>query len=124
MRFRKNILALLAILLLVACTSLAYAWEKEGSIPTTELTFSELTVSKKGVSLKLTNTSHTPIKISARLTFYDQGGNTIGYTVFGLREIPEGSYVNIAENYLNGNWRKCRDAYRTEWRPMTYELVY
>lgn len=112
------------MVILLVLAPLAFAWEKEGKIATTELAFSELEVNKKGVNVKLTNTSHTAIKASLKLTFFDERGNTIGYTLFGLREIAGDSYINIAENFLNGNWKKCRDSYRAEWQPMTYELVY
>lgn len=118
---RKTILAAACLLLFA---SLAHAWEKDGLIPATELEFAELKISRKGVSVKLINTSHTPIKASLKLTFSDNRGNTIGYAIFGLREIGGGNYVNIAETHLNGDWKKCQEAYRAEWQPMTYQLVY
>lgn len=114
----------LAVLLLLLLSLPAPAWEKKGIIPGTELEFSELGVSKSGVSVRLTNPSQTAVKVSIRLAFFDERGNSLGYTVFALREIAGGSYVNIADNFLNGSWKKCRDAYRSEWQPMTYELVY
>lgn len=118
---KKTIFAMICLLLFA---SLAHAWEKEGVIPTTELEFEGLDISKKGVGVKLTNTSHTPVKVSLKLTFFDERSNSIGYAIFGLREIKGDSYVNIAETHLNGNWKKCREAYRIEWRAMTYELIY
>jgi len=117
-------LAIPVVVCLALFAATAYAWEKNGIIPGTELAFEELGITKKGVSVRLVNTSHTPIRVSMRLNFYDERANSLGYTILGLREIPPGSYVNIAENHLNGSWRKCREAYRAEWRPMTYELVY
>lgn len=115
---------ILAIICLLLFASLAHAWGKEGVIPATELEFAELTVNRRGVSVRLINASHTPIKTSLKLTFSDNRGNAVGYAVFGLREIEGNSYVNIAETHLSGNWKKCLEAYRAEWQPMTYELVY
>lgn len=124
MRAEKKFLILLAAVMLLACASLARAWETEGALPATELAFSGLEVSREGVAVRLTNTSHRAVKISSRITFYDERGNTVGYALFGLREIPAGSYVNISGNHLTGNWRHCRDAHRMVWEPLTYELVY
>jgi hypothetical protein len=102
----------------------ASAWEANGGIPGTEIGYSNLQVSREGVSVRLVNTSGTNIKISLRLAFFDRSGNETGYSLFGLREIPKESYVDIAGNYLSGGWKVCKGAPRIEWRKMTYEFVY
>lgn len=111
----------LSILLMFAAG--ANAWDEQGTIYGTDIEYSQLALSKNGVQVRLTNTYETDIKLSLRLTFYDRTGNTIGYSLFGLREIPRSSYVEIGNNYLNGNWRACRDAARIEWQKMTYEPI-
>ena len=114
------ILSLSILLTFVAC---AGAWDEQGTIYGTDIEYSSLTLSKNGVRVRLTNTYETAVKLSLRLTFYDRTGNTIGYSLFGLREIPGDAYVDIGGNYLNGNWRACRDAARIEWQKMTYEPI-
>ena len=102
----------------------AFAWEVDGVIPGTEIEYSGLSVSRSGVSVKLTNSSPGDVKVSLRLTFLDREGNSLGYTIFGLREIWAGNSVTITNNYLNGNWRACRDAPRINFAAMTYEPIY
>jgi hypothetical protein len=106
-----------------SCTVLA-AWDANGTVPGADVEFSSLDISRNGVSVRLTNKSGYDVRISLKLIFQDGGGNSIGYSIFGLREIPEGSYADISGNYLNGNWRKCRAAERLVWQRMTYEPVY
>jgi len=100
------------------------AWQADGIIPLTEIEYSGLSVSRSGVSVKLTNTSAADVKVSLRLAFLDREGNTIGYSLFGLREIEAGGYAAFSNNYLNGNWRACRDASRMNFSRMTYEPIY
>ncbi|MDR1916874.1 MAG: hypothetical protein LBQ58_09905 [Synergistaceae bacterium] len=121
---KKIFLIVLAVsLILCSCSTLA-AWDAEGAVPQTDIEFSSLEVSKGGVRVRLTNKSDYNVKVSLRLAFTDSEGNGIGYSIFGLREIPAGSYVDISNNYLNGNWKKCRDAHRMIWQKMTYEPIY
>jgi hypothetical protein len=102
----------------------ASAWEASGRIPGTEIDYAELKVSKEGVSVRLSNTSHTDVKLSLALYFYDRSGNDIGHSIFALMEIPGGGYADFAGNYLTGRMRDCRDAPRIEWKKMTYEYLY
>ena len=104
--------------------SAAPTWEADGVIPGTEIEFSGLSVTRSGVSVRLTNTSDYDVKISLRLTFLDRNGNSIGYSIFGLREIWAENFVTISNNYLNGNWRACRNAPRINFSSMTYEFIY
>lgn len=124
----KRIAVMMSMLMIaVVFTAISgYAWalEKEGVIASTELTFSELEITKKGVSVRISNTSGTTIRTSLRLSFFDSYGNSLGYTIFGLREISGDTFVNISENSLSGNWKQCRDAYRMVWSAMTYDLLY
>ena len=104
--------------------SAASVWDADGVIPGTDIEYSGLSVTRSGVSVKLTNTSADDVKVSLRLTFFDRSGNSIGYSLFGLREIWAENFVTISNNYLNGNWRACRDAPRIDFARMTYELIY
>jgi hypothetical protein len=83
-----------------------------------------MTVSKTGLDVRLKNVSAFDVKVSLRVAFIDREGNTIGYSIVGLREIPAGTYADISRNFLNGNWRQCRDARRMIWEKMTYEQIY
>lgn len=114
---------IVSLCILLAFAAGADAWDAQGMIYGTDIEYSLLTLSKNGVRVRLTNTYETDVKLSLRLTFYDRTGNTLGYSLFGLREIPGESYVDISSNYLNGNWRACRDAARIEWQRMTYEPI-
>ena len=100
------------------------SWETEGVIPGTEIEYSGLSITRSGVSVKLTNTSAYDVKVSLRLTFFSRDGNSIGYSLFGLREIWAENSVNITNNFLNGNWRACRDSPRMNFTSMTYEYLY
>jgi hypothetical protein len=102
----------------------ASAWETSGRIPGTEIDYSELKVSKEGVAVRLSNTSHSDIKLSLALHFYDSSGNDIGHSIFALMEIPGGSHMDFTGNYLTGRMRDCRNAPRVEWKKMTYEYLY
>ena len=104
--------------------TVASAWTADGVIPGTEIEYSELSVSKSGVSVKLTNTSAYDVKVSLKLTFLDREGNSLGYAIFGLREMEAGDSVTISNNYLNGNWKTCRDSARMDFSRMTYEPIY
>jgi hypothetical protein len=111
------------LLTLAACGA-ALGWDAEGVIYGTDIEYSGLTVSKNGVAVKLTNTSNTDVKVSLKLTFHNANGGSLGYSIFGLREIQAGSYADISRNYLNGKWKECRDAARMEFVKMTYEPIY
>ncbi|MDR3321274.1 MAG: hypothetical protein LBS93_02410 [Synergistaceae bacterium] len=117
------LLALASAIELVAAARLM-AWSAAGFVPETEIEYSDLQVTRDGVSVKLTNGSQIDVKVSLSVTFYDDSGNKVGHTIFGLRKISAGSVAEISRNYLTGNWRGCRDAPRAEWRKMTYEYLY
>ena len=102
----------------------APVWPAEGVISGTDIEYAGLSVSAGGVSVRLTNTAGHDVKVSLRLTFLDRNGNTLGYSIFGLREIYAGRYVSISNNHLNGSWRTCRDAPRMVFSSMTYEPIY
>ncbi|MDR1472860.1 MAG: hypothetical protein LBS75_10105 [Synergistaceae bacterium] len=121
---RKLFFLVMVVLCLIASCTVLAAWDAAGTIFGTDVEFSSLEVSKGGVKVRLLNKSGYDVKISLKLTFSDSEGNSIGYSLFGLREIPAESYVDISGNYLNGNWKKCRDARRMEWQRMTYEPIY
>ena len=120
--------AVTTIIIFAAAITASHAatpsWEADGVIPGTEIEYSGLSVTRSGVSVKLTNTSFFDVKVSLRLTFFDRNGNSLGYSLFGLREIWAESSVNITNNFLNGNWRACRDAPRMDFVRMTYEYLY
>ena len=118
--------AMIIILTMIITVSgvAAFAWEADGAIPGTWIEYSGLTVSRSGVSVRLTNTSPNDVNVSLRLTFFDRGGNSLGYSLFGLREIWAGESVTFSNNHLNGNWRACRDAPRINFSRMTYEYIY
>jgi uncharacterized protein YcfL len=113
-----------ALMLLIPCTGCAFAWENTGAINGTDIEYSEMSVSKGGVDVRLTNTSAADVKVSLKVSFFDKEGNSIGHSIVGLREIQAGASVGISGNYLTGNWRQCRDARRMTWEKMTYELIY
>ena len=122
-KMKRLFTAGLTLSILLVLVAGAYAWEAQGMIYGTDIEYSMLELSKNGVRVRLANTYDTGVRLSLRLAFYDRTGNTIGYSLFGLREIPGGAYVDISGNYLNGNWRACRDAARIEWQKMTYEPI-
>jgi hypothetical protein len=102
----------------------AQAWSSDGVISGTDLEYSGLSVTKKGVSVRLTNTSGDDVKVSLKLTFYDVNGSSLGYSIFGLREIGARQQVEVSDNYLTGKWKPCRDSQRMEFLKMTYEPIY
>jgi hypothetical protein len=108
---------------IIYCTA-ASAWEDRGAVIGTDVEYSEMKISKNGLDIRLRNTSAVDVKISLRALFRDKTGNSIGYSIIGLREIPAGTTVDILGNHLTGNWRQCRDAPRMIWEKMTYELLY
>jgi hypothetical protein len=113
-----------AALIVAGAASSAGAWEKSGRIPGTEIEFSNLEVSKEGVSLRLENTSVSDVRVSLTLYFRDREGNSVGYSIFAVREIPGGGYADVAGNYLSGSLHECRIAHKIEWKRMTYEYLY
>ncbi|MDR1510091.1 MAG: hypothetical protein LBS53_10665 [Synergistaceae bacterium] len=121
---KKISCAVLGIILTLSVSGAALGWDTEGVIYGTDIEYSGLVVSKSGVAVKLTNTSNTDVKVSLKLTFYGRNGSSLGYSIFGLREIQAGSYADISKNYLNGKWKECRDAARMEFVKMTYEPIY
>jgi len=90
---KKIFLAVIAAAVIFVSAETLFAWGKEGAIPNTDIGYTDLSVSKKGVGVRLTNTSGDYVRVSLKLTFFDTNGNSIGYTVFGLREIPANSSV-------------------------------
>jgi len=124
--FAARAITLMAILTMAISASHAAitAWEADGVIRGTDIEYSGLSVTRSGVSVKLTNTSPYDVKVSLKLTFLDRGGNSLGYSIFGLREIGAGGYVTLSNNYLNGNWRMCRNSPRIDFSRMTYEPIY
>jgi hypothetical protein len=121
----KNILcAIIVAAVVLASAGEVLAWDAEGLVPGTEIAYSGLSVSKKGVSVKLTNTSSDDVKVSLKLTFFDERGNSAGHSIFGLREIPAGESVEISGNHLSGKWKPCRDSVRIDFSKMTYEPIY
>jgi hypothetical protein len=126
MKIQLKIFAALcaAMILAAGAASYAGAWEKSGRIPGTEIEFSNLEISKDGVSVRLENTSGSDVKVSLTLYFRDKQGNSVGYSIFAVREIPDGGYVDAAGNYLSGSLRECRTAHKIEWKRMTYEYLY
>jgi hypothetical protein len=100
------------------------AWNADGVIPGTDISYSGLTVSRNGVAVKLTNNSGYDVRVSLKLTFVNEDGNADGYALFGLRTIPAGSEIGISRNYLTGNWRSCRKSARIIFEKMTYEPIY
>jgi uncharacterized protein YxeA len=121
---KKIVCAVFGIILVLSAGGVALGWDAEGAIYGTDIEYSGLAVSKNGVAVKLTNTSNTDVKVSLNLIFYDRNGHSLGYSIFGLREIQAGSYADISGNYLNGKWKACRDAVRMEFVKMTYEPIY
>lgn len=121
---KRTILAATAALCLLIAAGAAYSWEAQGTVYGTDIDYSSLAVSREGVKVRFANTYDTDVKVSLKLHFYDKAGNAIGYSIFGLREIPGNTYIDVEKNYLNGNWRACRDAFRIRWEKMTYEPIY
>ena len=121
---KKICLFLCCLAIVIFSVAPLHAWDTQGKIYGTDVEYSNLAITKQGVDVKFTNTYSSDVKISLRLNFYDRTGNLLGYSLFGLREIPAEAYVDIGANYLNGNWRKCRDATRLEWQRLTYEILY
>jgi hypothetical protein len=117
------LLAAAAVIELASPARLA-AWNAAGGVPETEIEYSDMQVSKEGVTVKLANRSQTDVKVSLRVAFLDASGNEIGHSLFGLREIAAGSAAEVSRNYITGKWKECRDAPRAEWRKMTYEYLY
>jgi hypothetical protein len=121
---KKFFYLILLISLILLTDDALLAWEADGLIPGTDITFSNLTVSKNGVAVKLLNSSSDDVRVSLKLSFYDRNGNIIGYSLFGVRDIAAGAMAEISGNHLSGKWKQCRDAERTEFLKMTYEPLY
>jgi hypothetical protein len=121
---KKIACAALGLLLVLTANGAVFGWNAEGVINGTDIEYSGLLVSKSGVAVKLINISNTDVKISLKLTFYNINGSSLGYSIFGLREIGADSYADISKNYLSGKWKECRDAARIEFDKMTYEPIY
>ena len=121
---RAAILILIFAMAITISHRVVFAWETDGVIAGTDIEYSALVVSRQGVSVKLTNTSNDDVKVSLKLMFLDRTGNSLGYSIFGLREIGGGDSATVTNNYLNGNWRKCRDSARMDFSKMTYEPIY
>jgi hypothetical protein len=121
---KKIFLAITMAAVFFASAKAVFAWDAEGLVPGTDIRYSGLAVSKGGVAVKLTNTSGDDVKVSLKLTFFDANGNSIGYTIFGLREIYANSSADISGNHLSGKWKPCRDSARIDFSKMTYEPIY
>jgi len=121
---RKLYQFIFIVSLTLITAGVACAWNTDGEIPGTDIEYSGLSVTKNGVGVKLTNASGYDVKISLKLTFYDNNGNSMGYSIFGLREIGADGYADISNNYLNGKWKLCKDAPRIDFSRMTYEPIY
>ncbi|MDR3280528.1 MAG: hypothetical protein LBT23_08445 [Synergistaceae bacterium] len=121
---KKIFMAILIVSFAFIIARAASAWPAEGVIYGADIEYSGMSVTKNGVSVKLTNTSGNDVKVSLKLTFYDTKGNSLGYSIFGLREIAAGGYADISNNHLNGKWKPCRDAQRIDFSKMTYEPLY
>lgn len=123
---KKYSLTTLLLLFLTAIYAFAAEsnWATSGTIPGTELAFTDLSVTKQGLSVRVTNNSLDPVKVSLRISFFDNQGNNIGHSVIALREVPAEAFFDVTNNYINGNWKACRDSHRMEFRHMTYEVLY
>lgn len=121
---RKIILMILVVIVALFCSSSSNALETNGKIYDTDVEYSDLVISKEGVSLKLTNTFSTPVKLSFSINFYDKNGNKIGHSIFGLRELAAESSSEYRGNYITGSWKACRDSFRAVFEKMTYEPIY
>jgi hypothetical protein len=121
---KKTVCIAAAVLSVFLASAAVYAWNADGVIPGTDISYAELSVSRGGVAVKLTNTSSYDVKISFKLTFVNEDGNTDGYALFGLRTIAAGKEVAVSRNYLTGNWRTCGKSARIILEKMTYEPIY
>jgi hypothetical protein len=121
---KKTICIAAAVLSIFLTAAAVCAWNADGVIPGTDITYSELTVSKNGVAVKLTNNFDSDVKVSLKLTFFNAEGNADGYALFGVRTIAAGTEVAISRNYLSGSWRACRKSARIIFEKMTYEPIY
>jgi hypothetical protein len=121
---KKTICIVTAVLSVFLTSAAVLAWNVDGVIPGTDITYSELTVSKDGVAVKLTNNSNYDVKVSLKLTFFNMDGNADGYALFGLRTIPAGSETAVSRNYLTGRWKTCNKSARIVFEKMTYEPIY
>ena len=121
---KKIICIVTAVLSVFMTVTALYAWNADGVIPGTDISYSELTVSRDGVAVKLTNNSDSDVKVSLKLTFFNADGNADGYALFGVRTITAGSEIAIYRNYLTGNWRTCGKSARIIFEKMTYEPIY
>jgi hypothetical protein len=121
---KKTICIVTAILSVFLTVTSARAWDADGVIPGTDLSYSGLTLSKDGVAVKLTNNAGYDVKVSLKLTFLNADGNADGYALFGLRTIAAGTEVDISRNYLTGKWKTCHKSERIIFEKMTYEPIY
>jgi hypothetical protein len=121
---KKTICIVMAVLSVFLTAIAACAWNADGVIPGTEISYSGLTVSKDGVAVKLTNNSGSDVRVSLKLTFFNTNGNTIGYALFGVRTIAAGTEAGISRNYLAGKWKSCQKSARITFEKMTYEPIY
>ena len=88
---KKIICIAIAVLSVLVTAAVSCAWNADGVIPGTEISYSGLTVSKDGVAVKLTNNSVSDVRVSLKLTFFNADGNADGYALFGLRTIAAGA---------------------------------
>jgi hypothetical protein len=121
---KKTICIVTAVLSVFLTAAVVCAWNADGVIPGTDITYSELTVSRDGVAVKLTNNLNYDVKVSLKLTFFNADGNTDGYALFGLRTIPAETEIAVSRNYLSGKWKTCNKSVRIIFEKMTYEPIY
>ena len=121
---KKTICIAAAVLSVFMTVSALYAWNDGGVIPGTDISYSELTVSRDGVAVKLTNNSGSDVRVSLKLTFLNTDGYADGYALFGVRTIAAGTEAAVSRNYLTGNWRTCRKSAKIIFEKMTYEPIY
>jgi hypothetical protein len=121
---KKTICIAAAVLFILLTDAAARAWNADGVILGTDISYSELTVSRDGVAVKLINNSGYDVNVSLKLTFFNTDGNTDGYALFGLRTIEAGAETAVSRNYLTGSWKSCNKSARIIFEKMTYEPIY
>ena len=103
----------------------AYPFPVNGVIQGTDVEYSNLELTKSGVSVTLTNRSPGVVRISSQMLFLDKNATKIAGSIFALRDLEPGASINIDSNYLDGSWKKAKkETFRLEWKPMTYEHIY
>ena len=120
----KKILFIVLTLSIFCLPAISHGEETQGMLPGTDIAYTEFSVSKSGVAVRFINTYYVDTKFSAKVVFYDQGGNTLGHSIFALRTLPAEGWVDLANNHISGDWKKCKRAARVEWQTLTHEILY